>query len=513
MKCCRKCPVKDIKGYCDDCKVFFCKECMEDHIDHEIVSTKKFCEGKKKDILSQVSELELSSQLKEKMQRTLEKRENLNKNQNDITKEIASKEVLVGENKDGCLKQELGRLEAATKYLTELEKEALTVTLKDACEDAMKHFNLEDKIRGEFETLENNLADARRRVKEMDKEIGNLKEELEVLTYLKGENGKYELNNEKWTAFLLMNWGVSSSTTPSKCEPEIVSSEFKAFPFVGNVFDIKDVMEKDLIDLGQGVKMTEPLRVDKGLITGDSVFASLSHQGVLFICVDDDTVQFTDLNNNRQVRMTVENYSLAGFYNDMVILLVCNVPLMEAIMENVFEDPNIEIFKEIEGTSNVDPHTDVSLLHERRVLYYPTYDHKLFSFNVDTRKNTEINVERTIYSIASFTGIDCGVKAVFQDNDDYCTYTLNMDDTLTRVDERQDDDWLTALLSSSSNPRNITDAVFKYGWDLIKCEDKIDTSNLIEFEANYSVIRVYGDIFLAYDNNTESWYLLRIIVP
>lgn len=50
------------------------------------------------------------------------------------------------------------------------------------------------------------------------------------------------------------------------------------------LFDIDGVMRKKLIDLGEGVKMTEPIKMEKKLVTGWSIFASLSHHGILAIC-------------------------------------------------------------------------------------------------------------------------------------------------------------------------------------------------------------------------------------
>lgn len=60
----------------------------------------------------------------------------------------------------------------------------------------------------------------------------------------------------------------------------------------------------------------------------------------------------------------------------------------------MFNNPNIETFKEIYGINNVTPYTDVSLLHQRRLLHYRTTKFRLFVFNVDTSVNTKIDVEK-----------------------------------------------------------------------------------------------------------------------
>lgn len=238
----------------------------------------------------------------------------------------------------------------------------------------------------------------------------------------------------------------------------------------------------------------------------------LSHQGILAIYPDGNTVQFTNLNTNRQVEMEVESYSLAGFYDNVILLITYQKPLRETMIESVFENPNIETFKAIEGTNNVLQNTDVSLLNDKRVLYYPTTDCDMFSFNVDTRVITQINVGRKIWIMASFAGINCGVEAVFWGYDDDCTYALDKDNTITKINERQDYG-STTIFSSTSDPQNIINAVFKHGNYLMKGGNMIHTDKLIEFDNYYSIIRVYRDIFLVYDNDIMSWVLLRIITP
>ena len=70
-------------------------------------------------------------------------------------------------NKEKNYNLELERMEAATRYLIGLEEEALTITIKSACEEAIKLFNLEKKIRKEFKTLDDSLANAKERVEEI----------------------------------------------------------------------------------------------------------------------------------------------------------------------------------------------------------------------------------------------------------------------------------------------------------------------------------------------------------
>ena len=179
------------------------------------------------------------------------------------------------------------------------------------------------------------------------------------------------------------------------------------------LFDVDAVMKQKLINVGEGVKMTQPIKVEKELITGDWICASLSHQGILAIYVDCNIIQFTNLNTNKQVEMRVEDWSNVGFYDSMVLLLTDGKDLREATVEEVFNDPRIGTFREIEGTGYVSPWTDVSLLHETRVLYY-RYGGKLFSFNVDTKMNKRIDVGVNCLTIASlkyvYLVLQCSVE-------------------------------------------------------------------------------------------------------
>ena len=468
------------------------------------------CEEKKDIVLEQITLEELAPLLKKKNKKVAKIREKLYGELEDANKDATLKESVIKDSKEEIFKEEMRLVETTTRCLVGLGDKASSVALKEACEDAMEFFNIENKIRKEFEALEKGLEDARTRVKELEKDLEGVNGNTETLDYLKSDE-EHEFDDDKWMVFFILNEKILL-INPFKYCANTEIGEFSAFPSVEEVFDIEDVMEKELIDVGQGVKMTEPLKVEKELMTGNYIRASFSHQGILAICAYSDPdryIQFTNLNTNEQVEVNVKSRSIAGFYDNMVLLLTCDYPLREASVEEVFKNPRTKTFKEIEGTNNVLPWTDVSLLHVTRILYYP-YNNKLYSFNVDTKVTTDIDIGVNCYTVASFTGIDCKVKAVFYDGP--CTYTLNSNNTVTKVGKGQDKS-LSAIFPSTSNPSNIKDAVFKYENRLMKDGNRLNTNDLIEFESWYSLIRVFKDIFLAYDKNTKSWVLFRLIVP
>ena len=472
-------------------------------MDHNIESLKKFYEEEKKKVLDQVSVQELGVCLEERRKEIIKRGRKLNREYKDTKSKLTTNGAI-----KTMYKKEIRRLETVIQYLIELKEETSTDTLGNACQEALNVFDVEDKIKEEFKTMRKGLEDTKRKMKEMKKEIRKLNEYMKTLNYLK-EYGTYEFDDDKLKTFLLLN--VKSSLLTSSCCLKSPMDEFKAFSSVEKVFDIKGVMEKELVNVGEGVKMSEPLKVEKRLLTGNNLYVSLSHQGILAICVEGNTIQFTDLNTDRQVEMKVERSSLAGYYDNKILLLTFWENLREATVENVFENPNIRTFKYIYGTQYADSCTDVTLLNVKRVLYYATVDNELFSFNVDTRVNLKVDVGRKVLSIPSFTGVDYGVKTVFKDYDDGCTYAINVDDSVTKIDERQDG-CLTTIFPSISSPRNIKNAVLKYWWDLMRNGNKINTNRLIRFDWFYSIIRVYKDIFLSYDNKTMSWVLFRLVV-
>lgn len=272
-------------------------------------------------------------------------------------------------------------------------------------------------------------------------------------------------------------------------------------------------MKKDLVNFDK-LKISQPLKVKKKFFSGDYIRVSLSHEGILAIAAHDKKykIQFTNLATDKQADIEVENGSHAAFYDHKVLLLTYGMNLRESIIETIFDKPNISSFERIPGTNEVDPDTDVSLLNDTRTLYYNTTNEKLFTFNVDTRKIIGINIRKKINTMASLTGINCGMRAIFCDYKDKHTYALNIKTSAVEQNKEQYD-VLTTVFPSRSCPENINKAVFKYNNYIMNRGKKVSTNSLIVFNTYYSVVRLYGDVFLAYDDRKNSWVLVRIVVP
>lgn len=289
-------------------------------------------------------------------------------------------------------------------------------------------------------------------------------------------------------------------------------SKFCACENARELFDIDTVMEKRLVSVGGGIKVSEPVRVEKNLRSGEEIFISLSHKGILAIHSNNNgyAIQFTDLNTSRQIELRVEDHTHVGFYDDKMIILTWDRPLREAGVEDLFKECNIAQFRDI-GAYAVYSDADVSLLNETRVLYYRTTFLKLFSFNVDTRKNTMIDVGKGVWFCAFLTGIKCEAESLFQCGD-RTTYILHKDNSVSTL-ERGPESVLRTLFPSGTSHASIKKAAIKYGCSLMYGGKKVDFERPFKFESWYSVVRIYRDIFLLYDDITKDWVLSRIVIP
>ena len=136
---------------------------------------------------------------------------------------------------------------------------------------------------------------------------------------------------------------------------------------------------------------------------------------------------------------------------------------------------------------------------------------RLFAFNVDTRINTEVHIEKELGIMYLFTGTDCGVEVMFEYHNDKRLNIIGPDGTVTEQDNEQCYNSYI-VFPSASNPNSIKDAAFG-SWNYLERRGKkIDTKRLVTFYPR-SVIRIYKDIFLDYNYNGGTWVLVRVVVP
>ena len=116
----------------------------------------------------------------------------------------------------------------------------------------------------------------------------------------------------------------------------------------------KRVYEKKLINIEERMLISESVVIIK---------RELRDRRDTFQYMNDkkDAIQYTNLLDNRQVEVEVDNISVIALYDYRMILLILLYPLIGTIMEDVFRSPNTSIFKDIEYMERVD--TQEQTLH------------------------------------------------------------------------------------------------------------------------------------------------------
>lgn len=381
-----------------------------------------------------------------------------------------------------------------------------------------------------------------------EKELAEVRNELQ-LTRMELDRAKVELKMLKSRSEGVIYKGATTMKVDegkdpfvSQCknsekmliEGERLSSidTYSAFEDVSKAFDLENVFRQGLVDVGCKVQISRPVKVEKNLrMAGFCINVSLSPNGIIAIysCMKTsfnseyipgdrcNIVELTDLiRNDRQVEVEVEEQSSVAFYDDKLILLTSHAPLREGNVVDMFRNPSVSMLKEIGTVKNIYYHTDTSLLHKIRLLYYFSPD-GLYQYNVDAKENARLNVHYEIDSIACMTGIDIDVKCVFKALRSHSfACSLNSDNSVSSILKCKGHSAfdLTNVLPSHSAPNDISRAVKKIGDSLyIDGDCKLDLYGLVRFEQGYSMVRLYKDVFLMPDGRTSSWVLVRIVVP
>ena len=420
------------------------------------------------------------------------------------------KELKSGDPK--LLDDELSMVEDVIIYLMKIGEKAKTFCLKNACENAQGLFNIATNIKQEFHNLKETIRNTHEKLVKLKEKrdkiyitglyLENVKSAIERKTYDFGE---------KMSLLMLMEKNVINLGNGA----DLSVGSFKAFDGVEDVFDINSVMERRLVKVGPKVKMSEPITVDIEIEKqGGFIRASLSHNGVLAVYSlrgRKKALELVDLVHQKRADVEVEKTTLAGFYDDKILLLTFSYPLREALLSDVFEKQNISVFDDV-GKVGVNTEADVTLLNLKRKLYYTNRSDVPYMFDVDKRTESVVKIEVERVSFASLMGIDVNINAIFQDLDDKNIFLLNKDMEISPLRKTEQKE-LGSVFVSESKPRDSEKFVLKFK----KCFSSSWGTKIVEkpvkFNDNYSIIRVYKDVFLLYDSGTREWVLSRIIIP
>lgn len=305
-----------------------------------------------------------------------------------------------------------------------------------------------------------------------------------------------------------------------------------AYPDADLFEGVREAMQAELIHIGKGIGVSVPVKVETKLRKGLYIHATLSHEGVLAICSimgNKHEIELTDLKTNNQCLIPVEETSSAAFYDDKIIVIVSRFPLRECKVSEAFRCPNSINYKELGDVKKISSNLDTSLLHATRTLLYKSMDFIPYKYNVDTGENIRILKDLDVWSFGCMTGIDAGVEGVFRAaGDDSFTYGYARDGTAILLSETKPVIFynkpkqtgphaiLSNVLPSMSHPADLRKAMrlysngcFYVGAD----DDKSLAFGPFEYQGGHSIVRLFKDIYLAYDHKKKYWVLVRIDVP
>ena len=182
--------------------------------------------------------------------------------------DFRNKEESITQSEEGK-RRDVILVEDGIKHLREMQDNAFTNVLKERCQRAIEVLDIEKEMAEELEELGGKLGDIKRTLK-------TLREKKELLERVRSED-----EEEKRLALVLcLERGILKRAV-------VNVSEFRAMEGVEEVFDIDGVMKKKLIDVGEGVMVSEPLIVEKRFrVEGSCFYTSLSQRNTCYMFME-----------------------------------------------------------------------------------------------------------------------------------------------------------------------------------------------------------------------------------
>ena len=526
-----RCPIHKKKSfvYCNDCKRLMCYKCT-DCAKHNVCTINSYLT-----LILPVIDEEYIKRFKGISARILppinvnialknKKLENL--------KELHEELTSMSEKAEEGRKSDIELIHKMINDIKEAKKDAFTFVLRELCDKVVELFD-EDKIVEETENYQSSIQEISKKIKVYEEKIAKLEIDRNRALFLSKLNPEEELDDKKKFGLALI---FEKQLTYCYFNNYLINN-YNLFDKAGKTFKVDDIMKQDLIDVGENVMMTKPIKFDIESWEDDIVVsAAISHNGILASEVISQSPQFPkdessnfcftfgshklenalkviDLCGNRNVKVENCNDMSIGFYDDKIVLIT-EGKILQCIVDELFSTPIKTKFEEIKSGVVGNYKTDMSLLHWTRNIYYFGLSTGFFwgisIYNVDSKLNAILDLGTSVNSIISVTGINIGSPLVYSQGG--CIYKWEKENILeyklpTVINN------ISVLFPSHSNPYDLSLSVFSNSTVYVRNGKELSTDKVAKYNEITCPIRVYKDVFLTYNSADKYWSLMRIVVP
>lgn len=524
-----RCPIHKKKSfvYCNDCKRLMCYKCT-DCAKHNVCTINSYLRN-----VSPVIDKEYVKLFKEisaEMLISINAKVASKSNKLESLKEQQEKLVSMSEKAEEGRKSDVEFIRKMMNDIKEAKKDVFTFVLRDLCDKVVELFDVEDKVVEETESYQSSIQEISKKIKTYEEKIAKLEIDRNVALFLNKLDPEEEFDDKKRFALSIFFEKQLNEYYFSKS----LINNYSAFDKAVEIFKVNDIMKQDLIDVGENVKMTKPIKFDIKSWEDDIVVsAAISHNGILASevipqyprpenvcfsfginpCKPKNALRVIDLCGNRNVKVEECSDVSIGFYDNNIVLIT-EGKILQCIVDELFSTPTKTKFEEIKSGTVGNYKTDMSLLHWTRNIYYfgvcKGFSWSVSAYNVDSQSNTDIDVGAGANSIMSITGINLGTPLIYSQGG--CIYKWEKENILecklpTVINN------ISVIFPSHNNPYDLSLSVFSNSAVYVRNGKKIYTDKVAKYNEITCPIRVYKDVFLTYNPIDKYWSLMRIVVP
>ena len=284
---------------------------------------------------------------------------------------------------------------------------------------------------------------------------------------------------------------------------------FSAFPNAEKMKYIKDSYKEDLINISENIKISKPVVFERPGFASDDCYASISHNGILafsYRIATGYSLQFVDLLSERARSVEMDKAVLIGFYNDEAVLIRQGCPLSVIKVDSFFDPMGYPAFEDVTEVQCGNTVSDVTRLNKTRRLYFKgNEDAALYVYNVDTKECSNVE-SQSVSSFIETTGIDLGFNTLMSLDAGGAVFGIKEDNSVVSVGGNVPDG-ASVIIPSSKKPDDID------RWFTVSGFVPQTNTEFMKFGNTISLVRVWRDVFMVYDETRANWVFMRIIVP